>query len=74
MDSDVLATLKILIIGESGVGKSRFIIVCFTRVFEYNRIIRLKYEVDSVRFFIYFLYGIQTLVVKISYLGKSNSY
>ena len=27
MDSDVLATLKILIIGESGVGKSRLIVV-----------------------------------------------
>jgi GTPase SAR1 family protein len=27
MDADVLATLKILIIGESGVGKSRLILV-----------------------------------------------
>ena len=28
MDEDVLTTLKLLIIGESGVGKSRFVHSC----------------------------------------------
>ena len=32
MDEDVLTTLKLLIIGESGVGKSRFVPVCSERL------------------------------------------